>query len=236
MKTFIVRLLSLSVLTLALCSCSRFGAVYPPRPAEAPGAPVADPAPSKLVAHVSVTGDALRAALDGAVPATGEGTFPLLGGARQYTWTRQPLGLRFSQGRLVLAVHVDARVSLPLQSLELPLDLEVAAEPVVNRDYAVKLQSVDVKVSSTDKRLAVANAVAGVYDSLGRQVTAKLQAFSYDLRPMVEEAYSRVARPVKFPVGQAEGCARVKVLEVEAAPNVLSDGLTRTSPWSLPPR
>jgi hypothetical protein len=227
MTTLNVRLSRLSLLLIALSACGRFGALYPPRPAAVPGAPAADPAPSRLVVHVSVTSDALRGALDGAVPAKGEGDFPLLGAPRHYSWTRRPLGLRFAQGRVVLAVHVDAHVALPLEAVNLPFDLEIAAEPVVNRDYAVKLQSVDVKVSSTDRRLAVANAVAGVYDALGREVKGQLERFAYDLRPMVQEAYGRVGQPVRFPVGEAQGCARVKVLDVEAGPMVVGDGFER---------
>jgi hypothetical protein len=212
---------------LALASCTRFGALYPPRPAAMPTAAVSDPAPSRLVVHLSVTETARRSALDEAVPMRGEGEFPLLGKPRHYSWTRQPLTLRFAQGRLVLGVHVDAHVSLPLRAVELPFDLEVAAEPVVNRDYGVKLQSVDVKVSSNDRRVELANAMGGVFEVMSREVGAKLTEFAYDLRPLVGEAYERVARPVKFPVGGAEGCARVRVLGVEAAPTVIADGIEK---------
>jgi hypothetical protein len=212
---------------VSLAACSRFGAVYPPRPAEAPGPPMADPAPSRLVVHVSMTSDALRASLDDAVPKSGEGDVPLLGSPRHYTWAREPLTLRFAQGRLVLGVHVDAHVKLPFQTVSLPIDLEVAAEPVVNRDYAVKLQSVDVKVSSNDRRLEIANAVGGVFDALGREVSVRLTEFSSDLRPLVAEAYARATRPMTFPVGGAEACARVKVLAVEAGPTVIADGIEK---------
>jgi hypothetical protein len=232
---FIAHLLTLLAL-LSLPGCSRFGAVYPPRPPEAPGPPLADAAPSRLVVHVSITGDALRAQLDDAVPKSGDGEFPLLGTTRRYSWTRQPLTLRFAQGRLVLGVHVDAHVSLPLQGLALPFDLEVAAEPVVNRDYAVKLQSVDVKVSSHDRRLEVANAVGGVFDALERQVAGRVEGFAYDLRPLVGEAYARVTRPVTFPVGGAEGCARTKVLGVEAGPTVIADGIEKDLAFIVAPQ
>jgi len=223
------------VTLLALAGCSRFGAVYPPRPVAAPGPPVADAAPARLFVHVSVTAEALRAALDGVVPRTGEGAFSFLGAPRRYTWARRPLGLRFSQGRLVLAVHVDARLALPLETVEFPFDLDVAAEPVVNRDYAVKLQSVEVKVSCGDRRLELANAVAGVFAALGRDVSGQLERFAYDLRPPVEEAYARVARPVRFPAGGAEGCARVRVLDVEAGPTVIADGLDKDLAFVVAP-
>jgi len=226
-----VAVLSLSMLT----GCSRFGAVYPPRPSEIPGPPAADPAPSRLVVHVSVTHDGLQKALDDAVPQTGEGEFAFLGGPHHYAWTRRPVTLRFAQGRIVLGVHVDARVSLPLRSVELPFDLEIAAEPVMNRDYAVKLQSVDAKVSSNDRRLEMANVVGGVFEALAKSVREQLEHFSYDVKPLLGEAYARVARPAKFPVGDADGCARVKVLEVEAGPTVIADGLDKDLAFVVSP-
>src|SRR5580704_10907841 len=76
---------------IGLMSCGSFGAVYPPRPAATPGAPVADPTPARVVAHVSVTSEALRAALDEAIPQSGEGEVALLGGARHYSWQREGL-------------------------------------------------------------------------------------------------------------------------------------------------
>jgi hypothetical protein len=227
--------LSLILAALAAPGCARFGAVYPPRPAAVPGPPAPDPAPSRLVVHVSLTRDGLREALEQSVPRTGEGEFALLGGPRHYAWTRRPLALRFREGRLVLGVHVDASVSLPLHGAELPFDLEVAAEPVMNRDYALRLQSVDVRVSSKDRRLEIANAVGGVFDALARQVRSALEEFGYDVKPLLGEAHARVARPAKFTVGGAEGCARVKVLDVEAGPTVVADGLEKDVAFVVSP-
>ena len=90
------------VLAMAAVSCGRFGALYPSRPTPSLSPAAADPVPSRIVAHVSVTAAALKAALEDAVPGTGEGTFPLLGGERHYTWDRSPIELGFSQGRIVL--------------------------------------------------------------------------------------------------------------------------------------
>ena len=234
MTTLTVRFLSLArpAVVAAACAslalgCSRFGAVYPPRPAAMPGPPMTDPAPSRLVVHVSVSHDALRSALDAAVPKAGEGDVVLLGSPRHYAWAREPLALRFAQGRLVLGVHVDARVKLPLKTFEVPLDLEIAAEPVMNRDYAVALQSVDVKASSPARSLEVANLLGGVFDALGQAVRAQVEHFTYDVRPLVGDAYTRLVRPLKFPVGDAVGCARIAVLGVEAAPTIIADGLEK---------
>jgi hypothetical protein len=215
------------LLAACLLSCSRFGPVYPPRPEPSQGPPVADPEPSRVVVHLGVTSAALRDALDDAAPRSGEGTFPLLGSDRRYTWDRGPLDLALSQGRLVLSTRVQAKVAVPLRPMDLPLDVRIEAEPVISSAYAVKLQSVDVRVTSSDKRLVLADKLAGIYTSVADPIAAKLRDFAYDLRPMLEEAYTRVSRPILLPVGDASACARLRVLEVEAGPTVLADGLEK---------
>jgi hypothetical protein len=201
--------------------------VYPPRPAATPGAPVADPAPSRIVAHVSMTAGALRSALDEAVPRSGDGEVSLLGGERHYSWQRTTLDVSFAQGRLVLDAHVDARVDASVVHTEFPLDLHVISEPVVNTLYAVRLQSTDVKVTSPDRRLRLADSFGGVFEAIGAQLSNRLRDFSYDLRPMLDEAYARVAKPILLPVGDANACVSLKVLGVEAGPTVMADGLEK---------
>jgi hypothetical protein len=223
-----MRLAPVTAAAVALVvSCSRFGAVYPPRPAPAEGPPIADPAPSRIVAHLSITSAALRAALDDAVPRSGDGTFPLLGAERRYTWERGPFDVGFSQGRLVLKTQVHATVALPMKTLSVPLDARVEAEPVIGADYAVKLQSVDVKIASSDTRLAVADRVVGVYEKIQAPIEQRIEAFTYDLRPLLSDAYARVAKPIEIPVGDAKGCARLRVLDVEIGPTVLADGIEK---------
>jgi len=160
-----------TVSLLALACCSRFGPVYPPRPAASEGSPLADPEPARIVAHVAVTSAAMRTALDDAAPKTGEGTFPLLGGARRYTWERGALDVGFSQGRVVLTTKVQARVALPLEKLDVPLDLRIEAEPIVSSTYAIRLQSVEVHVTSSDARLSVADRIAGIYGKIAEAIT-----------------------------------------------------------------
>jgi hypothetical protein len=213
--------------TLTVLACSRFGPVYPPRPAPSEGQAFADPEPARIVVHVTVTSAAMRAALDDTLPRTGEGTFPLLGGDRRYTWERGAFEVGFAQGRVVLSTKVQAVVALPLEKLAVPLDLRVEAEPVVSSAYAVKLQSVQVGVTSSDTRLFVADKLTGVYGKIGDAISGKLESFGYDLRPLLEEAYARVSRPIDLSVGEASACARLKVLEVEAGPTVLADGLEK---------
>jgi hypothetical protein len=188
---------------------------------------VADPEPSRVVAHVAVTSAAIRAAVDDAAPRNGEGTFPLLGAERRYTWERGPLDVGFSQGRILLTTKVQAHVAVPLKPLELPLDLRIEAEPVVSADYAIKLQSVGVHVVSPDTRMSLADKIAGVYGKVEEPIAARLRDFSYDLRPLLGEAYARVGRPIVLPIGEASACARLRILEVEAGPTVLADGIEK---------
>jgi hypothetical protein len=218
---------TLLVVTFGLCACGRFGAVYPPRPPAVPGMPVADPAPARVVAHVSVTSNALRATLDEAVPKLGQGEVALLGGARHYSWERTNLTVAFAQGRLVLDAHVDAKVDASVLHAQFPLDLHVLAEPVVNTQYVMRLQSVDVKVSSPDRRLQLAETFGGVYEAIEAQLKAKLSDFSYDLRPAIEEAYARVSKPMVVPVGDAQACVNLRLLGVEAGPTVIADGVEK---------
>ncbi len=222
-----MRLARTAILALILGACTRFGAVYPPRPSASPSAPVADPAPARVVAHVSVSSGALRAALDDAVPRSAEGDFALLGGKRHYSWQRTSLDVSFSQGRLVLDARIDATVDASLIHAQFPIDLRVSAEPVVNTQYAVRLQSTDVKVTSSDRRLRLAESLAGVYEAIGDEVNARLKDFAYDLRPMLQEAYARVATPIELPIGDAKGCVNLRVLGVEAGPTVIADGIEK---------
>ena len=211
----------------SLASCSRFGPVYPPRPSPSEGQAAADPQPARVVAHVAVSSAAIRQALDEAAPKTGDGTVHLLGGDRTYTWQRGAFDVGFSQGRVVLKTSVTGRLALPLKAVDFALDLRIDAEPVVSADYTVKLQGVEVQVKSNDTGLGVADRVAGVYERIQQPIEQNLKDFAYDLRPLLAEAYSRVASPIDLPVGDARGCAQLKVLEVEAGPSVLADGIEK---------
>ncbi|MGC4087586.1 MAG: DUF4403 family protein [Polyangiaceae bacterium] len=106
-------------------------------------------------------------------------------------------------------------------------DLKISAEPVINTAYALKLQSTEVTVHSDDRRLKVADQVAGVFDRVGGEIDQKLRSFSYELRPLLEEAYSRVQKPLPLPMDGASACAELRVLGVEAAPLILADGLEK---------
>lgn len=213
--------------TTLSAGCAGFGAVYPARPAETPGEAIADPTPSKVVMHLTVTSGGLKSAIEENLPLTGEGTFPLLGKERKFTWKRSPATLRFMQGRIGLELHVDAVADMPISSLDIGLDFKILAEPVVTSEYLAKLQSLDVTVTSNDRTIKLADTVAGVLGKMKTEIEGKLNAFSFDLRPMIAAAHERVARPIDLPLGDAHGCAMLKVLGVEAGPTVLADGFEK---------
>jgi hypothetical protein len=219
--------LALAALLATGASCSRFGPVYPPRPTPSTELPAADPQPTRVVVHLAINSAALRAAIDDAVPLSGDGSVRFLGSDRPYTWERGTLDVGFSQGRVVLSAKIGVTLSLPLKSFALPLDLRVQAEPIVNSEYAVKLQSLEVEVRSSETGLAIADRVAGIYDRIAAPVSARLKEFSYDMKPLLSEAYARLARPIDLPVGDAKGCARLHVVDVEAGPTILADGIEK---------
>lgn len=209
------------------CSAGALAPVYPPRPPATPGEPLADPTPSKVVLHTTITGKGLEAAIDEALPKTGEGTFAFVRGDRKYTYSRGPAKVSFGQGKVAIELHIDANLDMPVSSLDVALDFKIAAEPVITAEYGAKLQSVEVEVTSTDRVVKLADAAADVLEKLRSAVKAKLTDFSYDLRPLIVPAYERLARPLEIPMGDARGCARLKLLGVEAGPTVLAYGLEK---------
>jgi hypothetical protein len=211
-------------------ACSQAGggsAVYPSRPPATPGEPIADPIPSRIVVHATITRAALESSLEEKLPQTGSGSFPLLSTERKFTWKRQPLAIHFNQGRVGFDLPIAVNVDMPISSLDLTLDLRVRAEPVITAEHIARLQSTEVTVSSEDKLVKVADVAAGVLGKIKKEIEAQLADFSYDLRPMIMEAYGRVAVPIPLPLGDAEGCAQLNVLSIEAGPTVLADGIEK---------
>jgi hypothetical protein len=189
--------------------------------------PEADPDPARVVLHIAVGARTLASAISDGTPSNGEGSFPLLGSERHFTWERSPFDVEFAQGRVVLTTRVAALVDLPLKPVHASFTVRVVGEPVVSASYAVRLQSVDVAVTSTDTSVKLADRFADVYAAIAEPLAARLKDFSYDLRPLVAEASARLARPLSLPVGEATACARLRILEIEAAPTVLADGIEK---------
>lgn len=203
------------------------GSLYPPRPPSTPGEAIADPAPARIVMHTTITSAGMKSALEESVPRNGEGTFPLMGKERRYSWARGPAAVKFDRGRIGIELHVDVNADMPVGSLNVPLDFRVAAEPVVTSEYAVKLQSLELTVTSEGRLVRVADKIGDVLAKLRKEVEKKLVEFSYDLRPTLGEAFQRISRPIDLPLGEAHGCANLKVLSVEAGPTVLADGFEK---------
>ena len=155
-----LRVIAMSLL-LASCAAPRGFVLYPNRPAAATAPPFVDPPPSRIVMHATVARIALEHALDEAVPKQGDGSFPLLGGQRHYLWQRDPFTIQFRSGRLLIDTHAKASVELLGTVQELTLDLHIDAEPVVSATYQARLQSPEVRVTSTDTRLKVAQSLGG---------------------------------------------------------------------------
>jgi hypothetical protein len=218
---------TLWVLMCLAGGCVRFGAVYPSRPVPGRGAAQSDPEPARIVTHLTVTGPALQSQLNTAVPVTGEGSFTVLAAKVPYRWERKPLTLRFAQGRVHLTTDVDASLRLPVGSMQLPIAVAISAEPIINSDYAVRLQGVEVKVTTTDSRLKLADSSASALTLISKQLEVVLNDFRYELRPLLDEAHGRIAKPLAVPVGGADACARLALLSVEASPTILADGLEK---------
>jgi hypothetical protein len=203
------------------------GSLYPPRPPSTPGEAIADPTPARVVMHTTITSAGMKNALEESVPKSAEGTFPLLGRERKYTWTRSPATVKFDRGRIGIELHVDVNADMPVGSLNIPLDFRIAAEPVVTSEYTIKLQSLELKVTSEGKLVRAVDKIGDVLPKLEKEIEKKLHEFAYDLRPTLGEAFQRVSRPIDLPLGDAHGCANLKVLSVEAGPTVLADGFEK---------
>src|SRR5882724_4568380 len=215
------------VASIFFFSCANLTPLYPPRPAATPGGPVADPVPSRVVVHATIAGVALRQSLEAKMPTTGEGTVPIMGRERKFSWRRDPVSVRFDRGRIGLDVHLVATVELPVSRIEFPLDFRVLAEPVVTSAYAMRFQSTEVSVTSTDSRIKVANFAAGVLETIQKTVEKQISDFSYDLKPLLAQLAERVQKPLMLPLGDANGCAELNLLGVEAGPTVLADGIEK---------
>jgi len=228
---------SLAILlgSLTLFSCSGFESLYPPRPPSEPGEAIADPTPSRVVMHATISSEGLKKAVNENLPPTGEGTFPLLGSERKFTWKRDAVSVKFNQGRIELSLHVLATADMPVSSLDIPLDFTIKAEPVITSAYVAKFQSTDVQVVSDSRLVKFADTVADVLQKVKKEVQGKLDTFEYDLKPVLYSAYERVARPIEIPLGEASGCAALKVLGVEAGPTVLADGIEKDMAMVIAP-
>ncbi|MCU0664298.1 MAG: DUF4403 family protein [Myxococcota bacterium] len=221
-------------LTTMLCACSE--ALYPPRPPVVPGPPIADPPHTRLTLHASFTKEGLRSALDSVIPVIDKGSFSFLG-TREYRWQRGPLEIQLDNaaGKVTVQTIVKAQADLPGTTLAFDLKLVVDTQPVVASDYTVQLQTPLVVLSTDDKLLRLAEWFGGVVTMIRTSIEDKLRVMSIDLRPMLEPAYADLARPIRFPIGDAQGCVQLGVQSVEAGPTLLVGGFEKDIGVTLTP-
>ncbi len=218
--------LGLSML-VGLSACKTIGPLYPPRPPASEGMPVADPDPSRIVIHTAITRDGLQARLHQALPSSGEGTFSVLGSQRKYAWRRTKPELRFGEGRIGIFMGVQAQADMPLTTIDVPMNVRVWAEPVISSEYVASFQRVEVSVTSDDRAVRAVDGLAGILDKVRSELLGRMEGFRYDVRPLVEQAYAKLSAPLPLPLGNASGCAKMRVLGLEAGPTVLADGLEK---------
>jgi hypothetical protein len=200
-----------------------------PPPPPAPPLPQADLTTPHVVTHLSITNAALKAALDQDVPHSGAGSFSVLVAQAHYKWTRTGLDTSVGQGKINVDAHinVDLDAPNPVGKTTFPIEVRTSAVPVLGSDYVVRLQDLDVKVSSTDSRVNIANAIGDVYNDISRQIETKIKGFTYDVKPMLTEAKARIEKPINLPVGDAHGCASLRVLGVQANPTIFEGGIQK---------
>lgn len=225
-------LILLCIVTVSACS----EALYPPRPPVVPGPPIPDPPHTRLSLHATLTREGLAGVLGGVVPKTDVGTFSFLG-SREYRWERGELELRFdnASGKVTVLTDVRAEADLPGKTLQFDLHLTVNAQPVVSSEYTVELQTPVVEIKTDDKLLTVAEWFGGVVSLIRTSVETELRNLRVDLRPMLEPAYATLASPIRFPIGEAEGCVQLGVQSIEAGPTLLIGGFEKDFGVTLMP-
>lgn len=222
------RLLAAGLALGALATAGCAGVpLYPPRPQAALGAPIADPAPSKVVVHLTVTPEGLNQAIDLALPSEGSSTFELRG-PRPWTWSRTPIAFTFADGKMQAEGTINVGAELPILGKQsLTFDLKLSGEPVITSEYKARLQSAKVEIASKDMKVKFADAFSSALKKLRDEFQKTVEEYAFDLAPRVLEAYARFAAPMPLPLGEAQGCFAMKVTGVEAGPTVMAGGLEK---------
>jgi len=216
----------LASLTLLSCAGPRIESqtLQPPPPAPNGGRPVSDPPPSRIVIHATIFREALTKKMAESLPRSGDGEAQLFAGQTlHYTWQREPVTLKFDRGRVVVGVKVNGRFNM-MGEREMPIAITIAGEPVMTADFKALLQSTDVHVVASGPVEAVNRSIEAKLRDL---ITETLETFRFDVRPLVANAFARLARPIEIPVGDQFACAELKITNLEAAPTVLADGLEK---------
>jgi hypothetical protein len=220
----------------ALASCMRVGPVYPSRPPQVSAPHRVETPPSRVPVHVRLANAALRESLEATLPPSGEATYEVLRVPTKVTWVRKGASVRTESGRLVVGLDFEATVSVALGTVVVPFGVDVAAEPVLTAEYAFLLARPAVTLRSSDARLRFADAVGGAYARIEGLLREKIEAFRYDLAPMLDDATRPLRDPMRFAMGAGEGCAQADVLAVEAGPTLYVDGLEKDFVFTVAPK
>jgi len=216
----------LASLTLLSCAGPRIESqtLQPPPPAPNGGRPVSDPPPSRIVIHATIFREALTKKMAESLPRSGEGDAQMFAGQTlHYTWQREPVTLKFDCGRVVVGVKVNGRFNM-MGEREMPIAITIAGEPVMTADFKALLQSTEVQVVASGPVEAVNRSIEA---KLRELIGQTLDTFRFDVRPLVANAFARLARPIEIPVGDQFACAELKITNLEAAPTVLADGMEK---------
>jgi hypothetical protein len=210
--------------------------LYPPRPAGASAPPLADPPLSRPTMHLTLTRAGLTALMDALVPVKDGGDYALLG-ARVWGWQRGPFALAFDDARkaMTATTEVTATVELPGTTLSIPLSVRADVQPVLTSEHRLVLQAVTVKVASSDRRLRLAEATAGVIAHVEQTLTEKLTTMSVDLRPTLSSLHTSLGTPLFLPLSPAQACFTLDVRALEAGPTVLADGFEKELALTVAP-
>ena len=222
------QILCTTLLAGALLSSACSEALYPPRPQSIPGPALADPPPSRVNLHVSLTQDGLSKVIESSVPASGEVPFTFLG-QRKLTWKRGPIELRFNQatGSISVRATIQGVASLPATTTNVSINLVAEAQPVLSSDYIARLQVPQAQVTSDDRLLRAAEWSAGALSTIKDQIEKQLRDLRIDLRPVLAQSYLKLAKPMAFKVGDASACVRIGLQSIEAGPTVLAGGIEK---------
>jgi hypothetical protein len=212
------------VVPAVLLSCGGPGGHVRPPPPPSSGRPVSDPPPSRVVVHATIFREGLTRSLASALPRAGDGDVDLVAGQKlHYSWQREPVTLKFDRGRIVVGVTVNARAKFMGERL-IPITVTIYGEPVVTADFKAALQSSEVMVKATGSLDTVNRAVE---EKLHDLLAKALDDFRMDVRPLVLNAFARIAKPIEFPVGDQVACVELKIVSLEAGPTVLADGVEK---------
>ncbi len=216
------------VWTALLCASACSEALYPPRPPQTPGPALAEPPPSRITMHISLTATGLSRLFEASVPQTGEVPFTLLG-QRKLIWRRSPIELAFdgALGKIIVRATINGEAALPATSKSFSLNFTAEAQPVLSSDYMAQLQAPSVTVQSDDRFLRAAEWGGGVLSDLKLDLEKRLRELRIDLRPVLADSYRKLAQPFRFAVGNANACVRLGLQSIEAGPTVLAGGIEK---------